>query len=297
MQKTNVACIITDHNITVNYEGQTHTVSRTDPLAENIISALKSGDRSSIPELISAKKRVEAASKGAFSVTDGQLTVDGQPVPAALYRKIMQFKQEDLPFDYLVKFAKRLNKNPSFRAVAELFQFLEKNDHPITESGCFIAYKKVRENFKDVHSGTFDNSPGKVLEVPRNQVDENSERVCSNGLHVANFDYATNFYAGGKMLEVEVDPEHVVAIPSDYNQAKMRVSKYVVLGEVSEESSGRVKVTNSTEYQDEDEEEDEEDCDVNGNCYSGYCGECFLCEDEADAEEEEEDTYPWKDEV
>lgn len=272
-----VAWIITDNNITVRFNNQTHIVARTDALADRLIEALKTKQEDLIPDLVSAAKRIEKYSEENFTVKDGQIFVNGMVAPPVLASKILKFSNEGLPYQPLVEFAKKLQLNPSFRAVNELFQFLEKNDHPITESGNFIAYKKVREDFKDVHSGTFDNSVGKVVQMPRNQVNEDATQTCSHGLHVANYSYAANFYAGGVMLEVEVDPSDVVAVPVDYENSKMRVCKYKVLGVVDRQFD----VKESLRY-DPDRKYCDEDCDED-SCHnpSSY----------------EEDSYPYEDEV
>ena len=278
-----VAWAITDQNVTVCYDGETHIIKRTDKLGEQLITALKAKDMDSIPDLVSAAKRIESFSKGNFVVKDGEIYVNGIVAPTVLGNKIVRFSEEGLPFEPLVKFAESLQKNPSFRAVNELFQFLEKNDHPITENGSFIAYKKVRENFMDVHSGTFDNSVGNVVEMPRNQVNEDATQTCSNGLHVANYNYASNFYGGGVMLEVEVNPADVVSVPVDYNNAKMRVCKYKVLGVVTQEHDSNLQYKNvsNPNWDDADEldEEENEEASVCEEC-SGYVDYGFeLCED------------------
>jgi hypothetical protein len=74
-------------------------------------------------------------------------------------------------------------ENPSYRAVNELYGFLEKNRLPITPDGHFLAYKKVRDDYKDIHSGTMDNSVGKIVEMERNQVNDDKNQTCSSGLH------------------------------------------------------------------------------------------------------------------
>lgn len=291
--------IIADQNITVNYDGQTHMLSRQDPNAGKLIQALKEKRFDDIPKLVSAAKRIETMSKGKFTVKDGQIWVEGTVVPHVLGRKIEEFANEGLPYEPLILFAKNLQANPSFRATQHLYEFLEKNNHPITENGNFIAYKKVRSNFKDIHSGTFDNSPGQVLEMPRNQVNEDPDQTCSYGLHVANWDYAHNHFGSSNdiMLEVEVDPRDVVAIPVDYNQSKMRVCKYKVLGVVEQELSTPLRVTNpstvltETEGDDwEEEEEEEEDYDDESSSEE----EDY---DDDDEEESEEEDYPWDSEI
>lgn len=311
--------LITDHNITVNFEGQTHIVPRTDALADQLIKAVKEQKLEDIPKLVSIAKRIETMSKGSFIIKDGQIFVNGVLAPQVLGNKILKFSNEGLPFEPLVKFAEKLQLNPSFRAVNELFQFLERNNHPITEEGNFIAYKKVKDDFTDVHTGTFDNSPGQVVSVPRNQVDEDCTRVCSNGLHCANFNYAVNFYVGGKMLEVEVNPKDVVSVPNDYNFSKMRVCEYKVLGVVDHAHSEDMSIRFINPLK-----EDAYVVDTCANCFNDVNSEyesnfCSTCEDDfdlcggcenvfnkdnlsfdknlCDECEEDADEYPWEDEV
>lgn len=313
MQKR-VNWAITDNNVSVNYEGESHIVPRSDALADRLIKAIKEGRLQEIPALVSASKRIEIFSKGNFKVENGQVLVNGVAAPHALSNKIIRFSNDGLPFQPLVKFAENLQKNPSFRAVNELFTFLEKNDHPITENGNFIAYKRVRSTFKDIHSNTMDNSVGKTVEIPRNQVDEDSSRTCSHGLHVANWDYAHLHFASSDsasdvMLEVEVNPADVVAIPIDYNNSKMRVCKYKVLGVVTTpfDPSRSLRVVDSSynpsnEFDDLSEDDDNDSCEYCGDeVYDGgrLCTECEYDEehDDEDDESEETDRYPYEDEI
>lgn len=273
MNKNKVNYIITDNNITVNYDGQTHIVSRQDALADQLIDAVRKQQLDKIPDLVSASRKIETFGKGNFVVRDGQILVNGHVAPKVLGEKIVKFSNEGLPYQPLVRFAENLQKNPSYRAVNELFQFLEKNDHPLTDDGNFIAYKKVRADFKDIYTGTFDNSVGTVVEMPRNQVNENSQVTCSYGLHAANYEYASNFYVGGLMLELEINPADVVSIPSDYNVSKMRVCKYKVLSVVDREHSTDMSLRRTTNedyscnYDSEECNDDyEEDADHCTNC-------------------------------
>jgi hypothetical protein len=114
-----------------------------------------------------------------------------------------------------------------------LFKFLEHNGHPITTEGNFIAYRAVRSDFKDKHTGTIDNSIGSVVFIPRSQVDDNPNNTCSHGLHVATLSYAQGQFAtaGDVVLDVEVDPSDVVAVPTDYNGTKMRVCRFKVVAQ------------------------------------------------------------------
>ncbi len=310
---TKINWTISSNNVAVNYDGQTHIVPRTDALADRLIKAMKENKLGEIPALVDAAKRIEVYSKGNFVVRDGRVVVNGVPAPEVLSNKIIRFSNEGLPFQPLLRFAENLQANPSYRAVNELFTFLEKNDHPLTENGNFIAYKRVRSTFKDIHSNTMDNSVGNVLEIERNQVDEDSSRTCSHGLHVANWTYAHTQFASHDagsdvMLEVEVNPADVVAIPTDYNNAKMRVCKYKVLGVVTTpfDPSTVLRVVNPDYVAPsnfDEEEEELEDCTYCGaEVYDG--GElCTECEYDEEHEEEEEDEvvetdrYPYEDEL
>lgn len=298
---TKINYLISKDCVVVNFDGKTASVHKSDPAYQPVISAIKAGNLSEIPTLICREEAVKKASGGAFEVRNGMILVDGQEVRGELGLRIMEFYNEQLPMGPLVAFARKVRLNPSFRAVNDLFSFLDKNKHPITEDGNFIAYKRVHAaddqgRYLDIHSKTMDNAPGKTLEMPRNQVDEDPTRTCSSGLHVANWDYAANVYGSGTgvMLEVAVSPEDVVAIPVDYNQAKMRVCKYTVIGEVKNANENKHLVRNLNQQDEEEvsnvshdvgEEPEEEEC-WNGECED--CGELLsLCE--CDSEEDEED--------
>lgn len=292
MNNNRVAYLITDGNITVNYQGQTHIIRRTGKLGDKLISAIKEGRLDEIPDLISAEKRITKQSKGAFTVENGKVLVNGVPAPDVLGNKIVRFSNEGLPFQPLLKFAENLQANPSYRSVNELFFFLEKNDHPITENGCFIAYKRINEDMTDIRTGTFDNSAGQVVKMPRNQVDEDSSRTCSSGLHVSNWNYAHQHYHSGTgvLIEVEVNPADVVAVPSDYNESKMRVCSYKVLGIVSQPfEPEEVFRQVDADYQEEIEEVEEDSCGSFTDTNSGLCGNCQQycvdCDEELSADD------------
>lgn len=291
--KKKVSWIATQEAITVNYAGETHIVKRSDALAEKVLLAIKEHRLEDIPDLVDAAKRIEKFSDGNFHVKNGRVQIKGQDAPQYLSNKIVQFAGEGLPFEPLMRFAENLQANPSYRACQELYSFLEQNDRPITEDGNFLAFKRVRYDFKDIHSGTFDNSPGQIVEMPRNQVDEDSSRTCSNGLHLANWEYSHTQYGNQNndstdvMIEVEVNPADVVAIPADYSNSKMRVSKYRVLGVIQTPFEPNEYLRN-TKANEPDQEEDSDICE-HCSLEKQYC-ECEFC-DMCDAYRSIQDDY------
>jgi hypothetical protein len=168
------------------------------------------------------------------TINDDGVFYKGQPITSYLADKMLNFFRDGLPVAHYGLFLSNLMSNPSRTSVRELFLFLEAADLPITEDGCFLAYKAVRSDFKDKHTGTFDNSPGAcVPRMERNQVDDNRERTCSYGYHAAAYEYARNFMSGGgRLVAVKINPADVVSIPSDYDNQKLRCTYYEVLFEV-----------------------------------------------------------------
>ncbi len=223
---------ISERGITLILGGKNHVVSADNGSYADIVNAVKSKKWEDIPALLDKATQLAIKSNGAFKVVDGAVQIDGKEIPEIISRKILKFMDEGLPFEPIVAFWTNLNLNPSFRARSSLFDFLEQQGHPLTEDGHFIAYKRVREDYKDFFTGNFDNSQNIVVKMPRRDVDDNPNHTCSKGLHVANLEYAERCYHSGqgRLIYVKVNPEHVVAIPTDYNGKKMRVCEYTVLG-------------------------------------------------------------------
>jgi hypothetical protein len=223
--KMKVSYHILPNSIALSFEGKMFTLQKDDSRYSKVVDAIKAGDMESIPSLVDVSKLLEGSP---FELVEGAVVVPGEGVlPEALSRRIIALRNEGLPIEPLVKFWGKLKQNPSYNSRLMLYKFLEHNGHPLTEDGNFIAYRGVSEDFKDKHTGKFDNSVGSVCEISRDQVDDNPNNTCSSGLHVACFDYARGF--GERLVEVEVDPADVVAVPTDYNGTKMRVCKFVVV--------------------------------------------------------------------
>ena len=124
-------------------------------------------------------------------------------------------------------FFKNVADNPNKESQADLANFLLRNALPITDRGTFLAYRYVNDKFYDCHTGTMDNMIGNSVEMDRDHCDSNREVTCSHGLHVCHYSYLAN--NGTTHLVVEINPRDVVAVPTDYNGAKMRVCRFRVL--------------------------------------------------------------------
>lgn len=224
--------IIQGNNIVVVVDNKPHTVSKTHISYEKLKDAIKSGDWDVVRDIIEPKKVVLNYGKGNVSIQGEQLFWRGKELHSVLATRMIQMLKEGFPIEPLINFMDNLMSNPSYRAVDELYGFLEKNNLPITPDGHFLAYKKVRDNYFDVHSGTMDNSVGKIVEMERNEVDDNKDRTCSAGLHFCGMSYLAHF-GGERTVIVKVNPRDVVSIPTDYNNAKARACRYEVIGELN----------------------------------------------------------------
>lgn len=227
--------LVTNKTIVLNFEGRTVALNNEDKRYNDIILAIKENRLDDIPDLLDVETKILRAG---FQLVDGLVYKDNAELPKALSDRLIELMDAGLPIDPLLNLWDKLENNPSFNSRKMLYKFLEHNGHPITQDGCFIAYRGVTRDFKDPHTRKFDNSVGSVCEMPRDQVDDNPDNTCSSGLHVACYSYANGF--GAVTVEVKVDPRDVVCVPRDYNGTKMRTCKFEVLNVVQNENNDQI---------------------------------------------------------
>jgi len=228
--------LIQGDNVVVVIDNKPHTINKTHITYQKVVDAIKAGDWELVKESIEPKKIVLNYGQGNVEIQGETLFWKGKELHTTLAVKMIDMLKEGFPIEPMVNFMDNLYQNPSKRAVDELYGFLEKGNLPITPDGHFLAYKKVRDNYFDVHSGTMDNSVGQIVEMERFNVDDNKDNTCSTGLHFCSKDYLTNF-GGERTVIVKINPRDVVSIPSDYNATKGRACRYEVIGELAVDPS------------------------------------------------------------
>lgn len=288
--------IQTKNGVTLYINSETHEVDRTHAQYQAILDLIKQDAvdaaeqiKSLLTKAITAiKTAVAAAPKSGVTFEDGQVKYNGEAIHNSLTDRMLRMIDEGFPVQPLVAFLEKLQTNPSFRVVNSLYGFLEAGGIPIAEDGDLYAYKAIRTDWTDIHSGTIDNSIGQAPQVPRNKVDEDANRTCSYGLHVCSWNYLPHFaHTNGRVVIVKVNPADVVAIPADYNNTKMRCARYEVVSEYldyytkdphnllssrSVFSSSAFSSTSDDDlgvWEEEEEEEEDEELDHTG------CGSRF----------------------
>jgi hypothetical protein len=190
--------------------------------------------------MVDVSIRIKEGDNKLFDIIDNHLYSFGELVPDYIAKKVFQFMEEDLPFEYLINFWNNLKENPSENSREQTLSFLESNDFPLTSDGMFIAYKMVRSDYLDDYTAKLDNTPGKWVTEDRSLVVDDPTKTCAKGLHIAPFDYA-QLYKGlygndrkrRRLIELLVNPRDVVSVPYNYEDQKARVCAYYVLKDVT----------------------------------------------------------------
>ena len=275
----------TDGFLTVVVDGKQHTILASNPAFASAVSAFQIKDFDALMlALDPSRKFLNLYAKyEQIEVKDGSVFVDGDVIQSVVADRIINFLADGIDCLPIFKFITRLQLNPSKRAVDELYTFLEHKNLPYTESGTFLAYKAVRNDFTDKHSGKFFNGVGEVLSMPRNKVDDDKNVGCSYGFHAGTLKYASEFACGSdKMVLVEIDPADVVSIPTDCEFQKLRTCRYKVVAEYERPLDEHVYESRFSTENDDDVDEEWDDDELSCpecDCCSIDCDECNCCND------------------
>lgn len=291
--------------LTLFLNGVLHTIPSDSPNFKNVWNAVKSNDEDAVEASLNV---VEAIEKGfetvvgkGVKVTEDGVYFNGKRMHNCLSDKIMEFMAEGIPFtpivlllenftnNQLIKLASNpevlvmMNKRPdqADEVIDELtddfFSFLNHRNMPITEDGCFLAYKTLDGNYWSKHGnkktiltkgktndqGQIYNAPGEEIECERGQVDPSRVHECSYGLHVGCLEYSgpNGWYhsSSDKIVVVKVNPKDVIAVPPDHNRTKMRVCSYTVIQDYVSALNRPAYKNDSDLYSQEAEYIDEDD--------------------------------------
>lgn len=295
--------IIQGSNITIMIDSDVHTVGPTHVQYERVRQAIKEGDWDTLKECITPSALFrDFDCSDTIKIENDTLTYKGKSMHSSLATRVIDMVREGFDAAPMVMFMENLMNNPSHRAVMELYGFLETNSLPITSDGHFLAYKRVRSDYRDIYTGTIDNSVGQVVEMERWEVDDDKGRTCSHGLHFCSKEYLKYFGRhNDPIMILKINPADVVSIPVDYNNTKGRCCRYEVIAQLGgtpdapDDDGYKSAVYEHTPLGDDccgagchecdDEPEECGDCGldmVDGTCDDPYCppngGEDDICE-------------------
>ncbi len=262
------------NSVTVFVNGSVHTVPRDASNFTAVVEAIKLDDVDAVQKALDVleniRSNVEEVVGEGVTVTEENVYVNGKALHNVLSQRILDLAREGFEVTPMVNFLKNLYKNPMVgivknpevlsllgltvdaagslvdKFIDDFYSFLSHRNLPLTDDGCFLAYKTVDGTYWSKAAGKMQlvkgtvredgriyNAPGEVIECKREDVDPNRSAECSYGLHVGCLEYSGpgGWYnsSSDKVVIVKVNPADVVAVPPDYNRTKMRTCAYEVL--------------------------------------------------------------------
>jgi hypothetical protein len=229
--------VLQNDYLSVIVGGKMYPISKGQPTFKLLHQALSRKQWSRVPKLLSLATQMAERSHGKVAVNSNGVFYKGQKVDNVLTAKIVELIEHGKPAAHMLRFMDNLYQQQDANTVNEIYQWLSSGRFALTDDGCFIAYKKVSRDYKDIHTGTIDNHVGQVPMIPRSVVDSDRRNECSVGLHFCSKEYLPKFgnrFSTGdsRIMEIKVNPADVVAIPLGYGYTKGRCWRYEVLREI-----------------------------------------------------------------
>ena len=279
--------ITSENSLTIFWDGKPYTLRKENVNFELAKKALLEARYDDLGDLLDIKKSIENFVQGDIEVKDEVVYYKGHRLHGVVVDKLLDMLRSGMKDSTpITNFITRLQANPSANSVAELYTFLGYKSLPTTPEGKVLGYKGVQSDYWSA-TGNADtivvqgktnerhqilNEVGATIEVARRCVDDNKDNHCSFGLHVGSFDYASGWSGeDGKLLLVEFDPADAVSVPTDCNFQKLRVSKYNVISDITDqkkeldkpvyEANKPIYGSDSDDYVDDEDDDYEDDYD------------------------------------
>ena len=178
--------------------------------------------------------------------------VSGLSMPTELVKAVLDAEdnKDEVRIDTYRNFWTLMGLNPDETCRKNLFWFLERNGLIISRCGFFVAYrnvvptKEVGENgepiYTDAHSGTTRIEIGKVVTMPREKCDSDSDVTCSRGLHLGARTWLKQNYYGSQGMVCLCNPADVVAVPKLDHYGKLRTCAYLPIEKAQFDNNGDV---------------------------------------------------------
>lgn len=232
--------ILTGNSLTVlQKNNRPLSITKADSRFSRAIELIKSKDFDGLVKLLNVAAVITEYTNGSISIVGKRLYYNGKESSGGLAERILEFYYSGLPFNPWEKFLENVNNSPNADSAKDAYEFVERNKMPLTEDGCFLAYRKVDSDYSSYHlnpDGTKNyNKVGSVVKMDRAKCDMNRGVECSTGLHFCSFEYLPHYNGGkGRTMIVKINPKNITSTPPDYNGSKGRCCEYEVVGECKE---------------------------------------------------------------
>lgn len=269
-----------------------YTITNTQPNWNKVVDLIKEEDTDEeILQTISVRAAVENfAPSGTIAVVGNDVRYKNHPLHGLDVDHLLEAIRtgNKRQAKALTLFLENKQLNPSYRAVNDMYKFRQDRGMPLTDDGCFLAYKGVGSDYwskngnpntivlsgETNEQGQILNKIGAYIEVDRKCVEDDPTKGCGEGLHAGSLEYASGW--GNKVVIVKINPKDVVSVPTSEDN-KMRVCAYTVVNECE----GLLPQNFSKEL-DEDYDTDDSgcECDTDGlgcdccNELPEYCPDC-----------------------
>ena len=263
--------IITDSTITLIAETGPSVIGKSHPNFYKIKKALLQKNFLEVENMLDVKNGYKEFSNGRIAVDGDNLIYNGTIVHNVLTQRIVEMIHNGDEATPMLNFLVNLMDNPSEGSIDQLYTFLEHENLPITEDGCFLAYKAINRDYTDKYTGTISNKVGDKVKMPYEEVTADPTKHCSSGLHCGSIDYVRSYgsfktdengeHTGDRLVTVKVNPNAVVSVPEDSDRQKVRVYRYVVHEEIENPYDLVPKYEAPVYYDDEGNVYDDEDED------------------------------------
>lgn len=223
--------LLTEKSLSIVINDRTFIIRVDHPNFKQACNAVLEEDWDNVKRLMDIPAAISVHSEGNIKFLHGNLYYKDEMIHNVVATRILDLVRIDGNFKPLMRFLDRLMENPSRRSVNELYTFLKHKNMPFTPDGKFLAYKSIRRDWTDHHTGKFSNEVGDTNSMVRNGVCDDAEIGCSQGFHAGSLEYAQSF--GGDqahVVVVEIDPADVVSVPKDCDCQKLRTASYKVVG-------------------------------------------------------------------
>lgn len=178
--------------------------------------------------LLLIRKDSAAESIGLKIEKERVVTPEGTPAHSTLEERI----SDGYPIKTLQAFKKNCDANEWPTAIPDLLCFLKDKNLPLKPNGKFLAWKSVRRDYLDHHSGSFDNHVGAKPKMKREDCEASRRNPCGRGFHAGTFSFASGFCnENQRLIVVEVNPKDVTSVPLDSGEQKLRCDTYEVIAE------------------------------------------------------------------